>query len=455
MLYRLIRWIATVALRWFYRDVEIDGIDRVPRTGPVLLTVNHPNALVDVLAVATAIPRRITFTGKAVLFDNPFLRVFLPLMGFVPLKRVKDEAQHDPAAKVDASRNADAFRAILDALAAGGAVLIFPEGISHNDPALAPLKTGAARIALQARDDRGIRDLAIVPIGLTFEEKWRPRTRIFVHIGEPIAMSAWPASSESRHTDQLARELTAAIDARLRAITLNFPTADEAERLLGVARLLAGVFDDPRPLGSPDPPLGDQMRIIRRIEAVRDQLPPEAASSVRRFLDRLEGLRVALARRAIVPNEVNLSPKLRHGAVFAIRELAVVMLLGPIALWGRLNHWIPLELSMWIARRRSTSPEDPAMNTLVIGLLFTLVAYAAQTMFVHHFAGGRWAALYLLSLPAAATWDLRFRDRMRRARQRMRTYFRFRREPELRERLQREIGDVRAEALALERMGLG
>ncbi len=455
MLYRLIRWVATIALRWFYRDVEIDGVERVPRTGPVLLTVNHPNALVDVLAVATAIPRRITFTGKAVLFDNPFLRIFLPLMGFVPLKRVKDEAQRDPAASVDASRNVEAFRAILDALAAGGAVLIFPEGISHNDPALAPLKTGAARIALQARDDRGIRDLAIVPIGLTFEEKWQPRTRIFVHVGEPIAMSAWPTTDEFHQTDQLARSLTDEIDARLRAITLNFPSADEAERLLGVARLLAGVFDEPRPLGSPDPPLGDQMRIVRRIEAVRDVLPAEAASSVRRFLARLEDLRIALARRAIVPNEVNLSPKLSHGAVFAIRELAIILLVGPIALWGRLNHWVPLELAMRMARRRSRSPEDPAMNTLVIGLAFILVAYAAQTAFVYHFAGGRWAAAYLLSLPAAATWDLRFRDRTRRARQRMRTYFRFRREPELRERLQREVRGVRDEALALERLGVG
>ena len=39
----------------------------------------------------------------------------------------------------------------------GGMVLIFPEGKSHSEPALAPLKTGVARIALEARDVRGIR----------------------------------------------------------------------------------------------------------------------------------------------------------------------------------------------------------------------------------------------------------------------------------------------------------
>ena len=454
MLYRLMRWVATIALRWFYRDVEVDCAERIPRSGPMLLVVNHPNALVDVLAVATAIPRRITFTGKAVLFDNPFLRVFLPLMGFVPLRRAKDEATKKPDGKADASRNADAFRAILDALERGGAVLVFPEGISHNDPSLAPLKTGAARMALQARDERGIHGLTILPVGLTFEEKWQPRTRIFVHVGEPLALDDWtplPTDSVTNSAEQLTKE----IDARIRAITLNFPSADDAERVLGIARLLAGVFDEPRPLGSPDPPLGDQMRIVRRLESVRAALPPAAEGNVRRFLEQVEQLRVTLARRAIVPNEVSLSPALHHGAWFAVREGAIITLLGPIAIWGRINHWVPLELALWLARRRSKSPEDPAMNTLVIGLAFVLVAYAAQTTLVWHFAGARWAIAYLLSLPISATWDLRFRDRMRRARQRMHTYFRFRRDPPLRTRLQQEIQQVRAEALALEQMALG
>ena len=47
-----------------------------------------------------------------------------------------------------------AFAAVLDVLERGGVVLLFPEGKSHSDPALAPLKTGLARIALMARNER-------------------------------------------------------------------------------------------------------------------------------------------------------------------------------------------------------------------------------------------------------------------------------------------------------------
>jgi hypothetical protein len=66
--------------------------------------------------------------------------------------------------------------------------LIFPEGKSHSEPALAPLKTGIARIALEARDIRGIRGLQIVPLGLSFEDKANPGTAVLAEFGEPISM---------------------------------------------------------------------------------------------------------------------------------------------------------------------------------------------------------------------------------------------------------------------------
>ena len=54
MLYRILRYIARIALRWFYRDVEIIGLERLPREGPLLVASNHPNALVDALVMSGA-----------------------------------------------------------------------------------------------------------------------------------------------------------------------------------------------------------------------------------------------------------------------------------------------------------------------------------------------------------------------------------------------------------------
>jgi len=38
--YRILRALGRLALRWFYRDVEVVGIERVPVEGPVLLASN-------------------------------------------------------------------------------------------------------------------------------------------------------------------------------------------------------------------------------------------------------------------------------------------------------------------------------------------------------------------------------------------------------------------------------
>ena len=178
-MYALLRAAAGVALRWYYRDVRIDGVERIPRGRPLLLVVNHPNALVDALLVGVAVPWRVLMLAKATLFTNRIAAASLRWLGVLPVRRASDERA---SGRVDPKRNRDTFLAVREALRHAKTVLIFPEGKSHDEPSLAPLKTGAARIALDARD-AGIRDLMVVPIGLTFERKEMPRTRVLVHVG--------------------------------------------------------------------------------------------------------------------------------------------------------------------------------------------------------------------------------------------------------------------------------
>jgi hypothetical protein len=113
----------------------------------------------------------------------------------------------------------------------------------------------------------------------------------------------------------------------------------------------------------------------------------------------------------------------------------VLALAGPVALWGRINHWIPFRLARVLGERDMTSRDQPAMRTILAGLMLVLLFYALAAVVVSRIAGPVAGAAYLVSLPIAADVDLRFAERMRRARQRMRAYLRFRGKPELRERL--------------------
>ncbi len=444
ILYGFARWAGGIALRWFYRDIEIAGSEQIPAALPLLLAVNHPNALIDAMVVMHIVRRPIRLTAKATLFENRFVGVLLRAVGVVPLRRMKDERERDPSTAMDSTRNREAFRAVTESLRQHNAVLVFPEGVSHDRPSLAPLRTGIARMAFQARDE-GVSGLLILPLGLIFERKGQPRSRIFVRVGNPIDLDHWQPAT----TDPVP-ELTAEIERGLRAATLNFATAEEAAQTVGAARVVAGSFDEPRSLTAPDRPLGDEVDIIWRISQSRDQLPPHTLARVAHLASRIEALRAELEQHAIPVGDVRISPALGPAAWFALREGAIVAGAGPVAWWGRINHWLPFTLARVFAGRMSHTPEDPAMQTVLAGFALVLSTYMVQTVIVWRLAGVVVALAYLLSLPAAATWDLRFRDRIDRASQRMRVYFRYRADPALQPRLDAELRAIRDEVLALE-----
>ena len=445
--YFVLRGLGRLALRWFYRDVEVVGLERLPAHGPVLLASNHPNALVDALVIGCTLRRPVTLTAKATLLENPVTRALLRAAGVVPLRRATDDAARGVGSVLDPSRNANAFAAVLDVLQRGGAVLLFPEGKSHSDPALAPLKTGLARIAFMARDDRHL-VVPILPIGLTFERKWEPRSRVLMHVGVPIELdSVTPNDTVSVGC------LTDQVDLGLRSVTLNFRTAHDASRILSVSILLAEILDEFRPLRAPDPPLADSVRVAHRINVITPQLGDLDASLTSRiewFLERVTAFEQLTRDHAIVPSDAQMSTGMGPGLWFVIREMSIAALAGPLAAWGRINHWVPLRTARALARRTSRTPDEPAMNTIVAGLILVLMFYIGQTLLVAWAFGWIAAAIYALSLPVSATWDFRYEDRVRRAARRVRTYLRLRRNPDLQQQLSTEIEWLRGEAVSLD-----
>ena len=209
MIYGILRWITGIALHWFYGDIRVVGKENIPNRGPLLIAVNHQNALVDSLIVGWVLPRQVTMTAKATLIENPLIAFLFKLLHVVPLRRVSDEARKAKGSPIDRSRNREAFGDITDVLGRSGAVLIFPEGKSHNEAGLEPLKTGLARLALQARDQNAIKGIRILPLGLVFEDKGTPGTVVGVRIGDAIEMDTWSGTDHTELTEEIASRLRA------------------------------------------------------------------------------------------------------------------------------------------------------------------------------------------------------------------------------------------------------
>src|SRR6266403_3216654 len=132
MIRRIICGVLRLALRVYYRRIEVAGLEHVPRDSPVIFVLNHPNALVDPAFLLCLAPRQVSFLAKAPLFRMPVIGSLVRALDSLPVYRRQDEGE-------DVSKNQETFAAARKLLARGGTIGICPEGVSHNEPRLRPI----------------------------------------------------------------------------------------------------------------------------------------------------------------------------------------------------------------------------------------------------------------------------------------------------------------------------
>ncbi len=328
-----LRLLVSFALRCFYRLEERPAPGApVPASGPVLFVCNHPNGMVDPAILFALLPRQVTFLAKSTLFSLPVLGWLLRGLGALPVFRKQD----DPS---QMSRNEGSLEAAAEALVAGRAITLFPEGKSHSEPQLAELKTGAARIAFRVAR-RGA-PLVVVPVGLTYGEKHRFRSHVVVQYGAPIAVSEFLPAEEAEEPERV-RALTDRMADDLRAVTLNLVEWEDLP-LVRLAEQLYALTVKETP--------NDAERLRRfagGIKLFREEQPERFASLRRRMVEFQRRLDLVQASTDHLSLEYRAWPVLR----FVLRNGAVLLLGLPLYLCGAVLFAVPYQLAKWAIRAK-------------------------------------------------------------------------------------------------------
>ena len=394
---RLVRGLARGLLALFYRRVEVVGAERVPADGPLIVIANHQNALVDPMLLLAAIPRPLVPLAKAPLFRHPIIAPFLRLAGAIPVARRQD-AGGGPVS------NDDMFRAAGDALAAGGALAIFPEGVSQPEPALMPLRTGTARIVLAAPADAAA--ITVLPVGLVFHEPSRFRTGwALVLMGPPVDTADCVALAVSdreaavrRLTDRLAdalRHLVVEVGDRQ---TLHLVTAAEA------------IWLAENPAQARDAAARGEWR--RRAAAANRYLSA-------REPERLRALRAEVERYAADLDASGLADMHLPGAFparvvlrYAVVEGAALLVGLPFALWGLANHAVPYWLTAAAARVARPEPDVEATVKLAAGVVLYPLCWAVEGWTAWRLGGGWLLAAFAAGLAPSGFFALAWAERL-------------------------------------------
>ena len=194
-----------------------------------MLVANHTNGLVDGLLLMATLRRYPRFLGKSTLFKIPPLWPFLKLAGVIPVYRTMDAVPGD--------HNVSAFATSHDLLRRGGVVAVFPEGISHDQLSLQPLKTGAARIALEAGNDGGVDDVVTVAVGLVYDAKARFR-RVPWSGSRNLSVSERWAERYRGESRAAVRSLTGDLAAQLAGVGPTYASWAQADLLARIAEVV-------------------------------------------------------------------------------------------------------------------------------------------------------------------------------------------------------------------------
>ncbi len=396
-----LRALVRLVLRVFFRRVEVVGEEQIPLDRPVVLVANHVNGLVDPLLILGPLPLWPRLLAKNTLWKNPAIRPFLEMAGVIPVYRAQD--------KMDTAQNEQTFTRCHDLLISGGSLCLFPEGKSHNEPMLQPLKTGLARIVLGAERKKPGLGVRIVPVGLTFDAKESFRSRALVQVGEPIDPAA---EVELDRTDNpgAVRALTERVNRGLQDVTVNYPSWEEAW-LIGRAAELYGRAKLEMPRSRR---LAESFEVHRAfVEGYHDLL--------QRYPDRVKAVEAAVAEYDRLLKAFNLKDEHVASAYppnpvvrFVVRALLRLLVHLPLAAVGTALNILPFYLvrgAGWVVR---DSPDQVATYKVFSGLFLYPMFWIAEAVLLARFAGNAWlGAVVFLAGPLTGYAALLFHEQRR------------------------------------------
>ena len=326
-------WVWGVGRLVVYAYYRVERIGGPLPTGALLLVANHPNTLIDPAVIQTTAERRIRFLAKSTLFERHPLSPLIRRSGAIPVYRKKDPG-------VDTSRNVEMFSAVAASLAAGEAICLFPEGTSHARGRLEPLRTGAARMALNSCAEG--HPVSIVPVGLNFDALARFRSRVTAVFGRTVDYADLAAEFTEDEATAI-RALTTRIEHRLKHLMVeaeprhDLPMVERIDRLYAAAR---GASRDGRER------LGRRRLIAAGMAELRQRDPARLAE----IMAQVEEFRTSLARFRL--RERDLDQRIPTGEVirFTLREGFLALLLGPMAIATVIVFAIPYWLTDRIGR---------------------------------------------------------------------------------------------------------
>ncbi|WWC64493.1 uncharacterized protein I303_107103 [Kwoniella dejecticola CBS 10117] len=399
--------LANSAICSFFREIEVYGTENVPDRGPIIFASSHANMALDPAVLSNTIPHGhfLHYWVKDSLFKNPAVGALLRNAGNIAVDR-------------KTKNNQKLFKGTFEALALDESIGVFPEGTSHTEPHMIPLKDGTSWAALEyvrylkGTEENGGpkkgRKALVIPVGIAYVDKRKYRSRVVVQYGQAISMEQFEDQflSEQEGESKLAvKRLTWMIDVQLKQMTVNAPDWDTAYAAQ-MARELLWVRED-------DLALKDYIQVSQTLVDLFTT-PDESVQSLKTLLATYHRLLTSSRLSNFALTDISLSSTLdpslpvslpnRFSTLFYfLKDTLTCLIHLPFFIIPMLIH-IPVYVVGYLgASLVEEEMETQAQMKVVFGLLLSLITYPVLFFVL-------WGALRGLALgvvlAAVSVWGL-------------------------------------------------
>ena len=371
MVYQLLAQLFRFALRVYFSKIEIQQLANMPTKGPLVIVANHRASFLDPILIACLINRPLHFIARGESFNHPLKRWIWRQLNMIPIYR----PQFTPKL---VKQNVQVFQHCHELLQEGGAILIFPEGISRTDLALRPIKTGAARIALGALSYAP--DLKVIPIGINYSNPHQFRSKVLLNIGVPIAVKDFKTSPSADKRTSIYALCEAIRSALKKQVIVVNPPEQQA-----IFQMVERIYKKELEVGPPELPRpGNRSFVISQdIKSAIQWLQQHPNMELEFLQNRMARFLTQLDFYGIQCPYALYKAMNDHPNRFAWRHWCFLLCSLP--------HQLPLRLTKWLTHRFTRRMDFIGPLYLCLGVLIGLLYY-----------GG----VFLLLMNSAMSWPL-------------------------------------------------
>jgi len=398
MVYFILKIIFKIALKVFYKKIEVKLPQPLPEKGPLLLVSNHPNTFMDPIVIASLFKQEVYFIAKSTVFSSSFRKWLLQKMNLIPVYRRED-------GPVVAGSNESTFEKCFEFLNAQGTLLIFPEGNSFSERRLRPLKTGAARIALGAAARLNFnQEILILPIGLNYLEPTRFRSKLLINIAPPIIVNNLAAAYQ-QDASKAFHILTDQIQTTLEVNIIHTHSNADDELVYQVEAVYKNHLLSANEADSSE----QEFQITQRIVASLEYFKTHDPARVKEIQQKLNGYLQQIKKLGLKDTDFYSLNGKRHFGKWLF-ESGMFLLFGlPIYLFGLITNYLPYIIPAKVANTLTEEAEFISPIMLTTGIFTFPIFYFIEMYLVLYFTHS-WPLilLFIICLPITGLFTLHY-----------------------------------------------